>query len=97
MQTDWDRMAVTLSLRGLATLIVPTALTVPDLLIEYSAADQNVPVSALVTALFGPTADGGTVTFQLKNGSTSIGSPATGALVLGTADATYVVPGGTGA
>lgn len=99
VSTDWDRNAVTLTVRGLATLAIPTTTTVPNVLVEYSASDQNVPVEALVAALFGPAPNAGTVTFQLceLDGVTPVGSPVSGPVVAGVADAVYVLPGGTGA
>ncbi len=63
----------------------------------YNDANQNVTLSATVTAAC-CTVAGGTVTFTLFNGATQIGSPAvSGAVSGGTASATYVLPGGTNA
>jgi hypothetical protein len=96
LTTNWGANSVTLTVRGLATLSIPTTTTVPGVLAEYSASDQGVPVRALVRALFGPAPNDGTVTFQLFDGLTPIGSPVTAAVIAGESDATYVLPGGTG-
>jgi hypothetical protein len=63
----------------------------------YNGANQNVALSATVSSANGSISEG-TVTFQLKSGSTNVGLAVTSATVAaGAAGATYVVPGGTAA
>jgi CSLREA domain-containing protein len=63
----------------------------------YSAAAQNVTLTANITSTAGTVAEG-TVTFTLKQGATTIGTPVTSATVAaGTTSVTYVVPAGQAA
>jgi hypothetical protein len=61
------------------------------------AADQTVPLSAVVTATTGAgRVNGGTVTFKVLRGATQLGAAVTsGPVSNGSASADYVLPGGT--
>jgi hypothetical protein len=71
----------------------PTTTTVQDKTAPYSDNDQSVTLTATVT---GSVVNGGTVTFTVKDGATTIGSPVvSGTVSGGNASANYTLPGGT--
>ena len=72
---------------------IPTTLSTNAVApIAYGA--SSVTFSATVTA--GQTVNAGTITFQLKNGATNVGSPVTsGNVVNGVAGVSYTIPVGT--
>lgn len=62
--------------------------------VSFSSADQSVTLSATVTAA--SAVNQGNVTFRVLDGAAGVGVAVTsGALVAGSASATYVLPGGT--
>jgi hypothetical protein len=62
--------------------------------VEYSDADQLVPLTATVTSAAGSVP--GAVTFAVQTAANaSVGTSVTGSIVNGTATASYVLPGGT--
>lgn len=71
----------------------PTTVAVDDQNTSFSVAVQNVTLSATVT---GSVVNQGTVTFQVKAGTTNVGSAVTSApLTAGTASVSYVLPAST--
>ena len=60
----------------------------------YSTAPQSVPLSATITS-GGGSVNGGTVTFTILNGGTTIASATSGSIVNGAATATVTLPAGT--
>ncbi len=76
------------------TVTSPTTVTAASTSTQFSLADKNITLNAAVTS---PTAavNGGTVTFQLKSGSTAIGSAVASSVVSGAASVAYVLPGNT--
>ncbi len=76
-------------------VIAPTLIAAANASAPFSASDQNVTLSALITSLGGPV-NGGTVSFTVLNNGAEIGSAAiSGTVANGNATATYVLPGGT--
>jgi predicted extracellular nuclease len=72
-----------------------TTTTVSDASAIFSPADQNVVLSATVTAATG-TVNEGTVTFTVRNAANVVvGSPVVDNVVGGVATANYTLPGGT--
>ncbi|MGP8259549.1 MAG: MBG domain-containing protein [Acidobacteriaceae bacterium] len=73
----------------------PTTTAAGNASANYSAASQSVTLSATVTSSEG-TANAGTVTFEVLNGTTQVGISATsGTVSNGVASASYTLPGGT--
>jgi hypothetical protein len=74
-----------------------TTTTASNASANFSASDQLVTLSAVVTSGAGPV-NAGTVTFTVLQGVTVIGIPVTSATVTGgAANATFTLPGGTAA
>jgi hypothetical protein len=89
---------------GSATLTVnlapsikePTTTAVSDQSVTFSAAAQNVTLTATVTAA--SPVNEGTVTFQVKDGAVNVGSAVvSGTLTSGNASAIYALPAGLAA
>ena len=73
-----------------------TSIIVDNKSVTASTADQNLGLTATVSAA--STVNQGTVTFQVKNGTTNVGAAVTSAvLTSGSASVTYLLPGGTAA
>ena len=62
-------------------------------LATFSASNQNVPLSATVTST--NTVNAGSVTFTVKNGAVTIGSPVSAPVISGNASQTFVLPANT--
>ena len=75
----------------------PTATAASNQTATYNDANQNVALSATITAVC-CAVNGGTVTFKVFNGANQVGGSAvSGTVSGGSATATYVLPGGTNA
>jgi CSLREA domain-containing protein len=74
-----------------------TSTTATNASATFSESNQNVILTANLTATTGDTVNGGTTTFSVFNGGTQIGSSTTSGTVSGgTASATFTLPAGTG-
>ncbi|GEM_PF-1984241 len=70
-------------------------VSVPNVATGFSASNQSIALHATVISGTGGPINGGTVTFQVRNGATPIGSPVSAPVNNGMADANYTLPGGT--